>query len=640
MNLKNLLTAAALVCASSTAFAAAPVWYGETRLEGCSIDYSITYNDDKTLTIEAEIEAEKKIAEYNFHMTNVQTDNVELAWPKLKDEDGDGIFTVTTELTFEPDFVLNWEWYFPIENGLYQQGNTYTVGSSNEAPLAIRVKAAAENITFNSADITYTVTAPEGAEYKVYYKLGDAEAAQATASPIALTGLTEKTEYTCDVYAVMTTDSEPLESTHATVTFKTPAENAQEYVYADIHPAEFKNAYLIGEPESARRTIYANLPWSVTYKTDGTAVYSIDLSDVINIVGLNPQIWSNGFHQLTKVGDSNIYEYNFGPQELEAEVPISHYLAYNGGGIDFRTAYTHWGMEKTAPEIGEAATITVTVSKTAVKLDEPVTLTVVAKDANGYYLPADDVKIEVEGGDYKLEGNNFAVTGSKGTRIVKAIAGDLYSQVEITAIMTSASSNLIGGKLGYTNEAHIQGGAIANVTDENLESQLEWACGETQEHYLVYDLGEEYYIEAIDLLFEGAYATEFTVTLSKAAPAEIAEPVSEIAAYAAEDNADVVFSNTKNDTQHYFTQNPATAHRYVALRTTAALNTDWGIKVRDLKVYGSKDKIETGVGEIVVENDENAPVEYFDLSGRRVNTPASGLYIRRQGNSVSKVLVK
>ena len=38
--------------------------------------------------------------------------------------------------------------------------------------------------------------------------------------------------------------------------------------------------------------------------------------------------------------------------------------------------------------------------------------------------------------------------------------------------------------------------------------------------------------------------------------------------------------------------------------------------------------------------DENAPVEYFNLQGVRVAEPAAGLYIRRQGNNVAKVMVK
>ena len=47
----------------------------------------------------------------------------------------------------------------------------------------------------------------------------------------------------------------------------------------------------------------------------------------------------------------------------------------------------------------------------------------------------------------------------------------------------------------------------------------------------------------------------------------------------------------------------------------------------------------TAISDINVDN-ANAPVEYFNLQGIRVENPANGLYIRRQGNKVEKVYVK
>jgi len=41
-----------------------------------------------------------------------------------------------------------------------------------------------------------------------------------------------------------------------------------------------------------------------------------------------------------------------------------------------------------------------------------------------------------------------------------------------------------------------------------------------------------------------------------------------------------------------------------------------------------------------IDADDNAPVEYYDLRGIRVSGDAPGLYIRRQGNKTTKVLVK
>lgn len=38
--------------------------------------------------------------------------------------------------------------------------------------------------------------------------------------------------------------------------------------------------------------------------------------------------------------------------------------------------------------------------------------------------------------------------------------------------------------------------------------------------------------------------------------------------------------------------------------------------------------------------DENAPVEYYNLQGMRVENPTHGIYIKRQGSSVKKVIIK
>ena len=58
-------------------------------------------------------------------------------------------------------------------------------------------------------------------------------------------------------------------------------------------------------------------------------------------------------------------------------------------------------------------------------------------------------------------------------------------------------------------------------------------------------------------------------------------------------------------------------------------------------IFIPSDKIleydESGLTEIAA--DENAPVEYFNLQGIRVENPSSGLYIKRQGSKVTKVIL-
>lgn len=48
----------------------------------------------------------------------------------------------------------------------------------------------------------------------------------------------------------------------------------------------------------------------------------------------------------------------------------------------------------------------------------------------------------------------------------------------------------------------------------------------------------------------------------------------------------------------------------------------------------------TGIADIAADDDNNAPAEYFNLQGIRVDNPIPGLYIRRQGKKVEKVIVK
>lgn len=110
-----------------------------------------------------------------------------------------------------------------------------------------------------------------------------------------LTDLTEKTDYTYNVYATATIEGELVQSEPAVVTFRTRALNAVDLVYSDI---------------------------------------------------------------------------------LNAEVAISHYLAYDGNDekVDVRTPYTKWGMEKEAPVLGEPVSLELTASSEYAVLGQPIYL--------------------------------------------------------------------------------------------------------------------------------------------------------------------------------------------------------------------------------------------------------------------------
>lgn len=62
-----------------------------------------------------------------------------------------------------------------------------------------------------------------------------------------------------------------------------------------------------------------------------------------------------------------------------------------------------------------------------------------------------------------------------------------------------------------------------------------------------------------------------------------------------------------------------------------------GLKYADMQVVMPFNPFSTGISSIGADN--NAPIEYYNLQGLRVDNPGHGLYIMRKGNSTSKVIL-
>lgn len=81
---------------------------------------------------------------------------------------------------------------------------------------------------------------------------------------------------------------------------------------------------------------------------------------------------------------------------------------------------------------------------------------------------------------------------------------------------------------------------------------------------------------------------------------------------------------------------PTTDGNYLIIRAKSVLN---GLHSEELvKNVDASGNVISGV-ESVVADDENAPVEYFNLHGVRVAADQPGIYIRRQGSKVEKVSI-
>ena len=108
------------------------------------------------------------------------------------------------------------------------------------------------------------------------------------------------------------------------------------------------------------------------------------------------------------------------------------------------------------------------------------------------------------------------------------------------------------------------------------------------------------------------------------------QPASEVAAYAADENGWEISADGKTAT--YTVPADAKGINY------SIINTVNGVKSEEAKLIVGEDGSVSGVQDVLI---ENAPAVYYNLQGVRVEgdlTP--GLYIRRQGNTTTKVIVR
>ncbi len=64
------------------------------------------------------------------------------------------------------------------------------------------------------------------------------------------------------------------------------------------------------------------------------------------------------------------------------------------------------------------------------------------------------------------------------------------------------------------------------------------------------------------------------------------------------------------------------------------------VTISEMKMFTPEEENPTAIKSLETNNDTSAPVQYYDLQGRKVDGSSRGLLIRKQGNKVEKVIVK
>ena len=618
-------------------------WYGNAEWTSGNLtvtfNYTLTALENNHLQVDATIEGLDKVPGLAVLQMQIGVGG----WTNaVKNEDGSYTWVSLDNPTFElGNTVAPLHFYFPYESGgvVNQAIDGYKFGSANEKPvkeILPKLTAKAQNITANSAEIAYEVTLPEeltGATVKVY--LNDAEA---TASPIALTGLTPSTDYSYTMKAVATKDGQDYTGKEVKVEFKTNRDATTAKVWHTIKDGFINNAYLAGEdPATSRRSIPVSIETAISYNVDGTVTIQAVPHCQGNIVGL---VWKanvcvqghDKIEMMTNVDGKFTYT-TAATFDEDAQLYVYYFPAYDGGDTRLDVYGYQTGLENDAVAYGEPASIEMSGVPATMIVNESYNVSSIVKDNNGHYLVEKAADCTVEAPFTLVDGVLTAT--AKGIGHITATCGTATSDIALECFLDSDAQGVHAINATYEADGGVNA-ALAFDGDEG--TQIEWAPETGDEHYVTVTLEKEYQIQAVQLVWEGASAADYTLTLTP----------ERLIARAAENDADydVVNTFTVTDGQggagmvvrKTFARDDFAPMKAKSIRLeTSKAATPWGIKLKEMKVMGHAD-FNTGISFVDGIND-NAPVEYFNLQGVRVSNPDKGIYIRRQGNKVEKIVL-
>lgn len=599
-------------------------WYGNAEWTSGNLtvtfDYTLTALENNHLQVDATIEGLDKVPGLAVLQMQIGGGGWTTA---VKNEDGSYTWVSLDNPTFElGNTVAPLHFYFPYESGgvVNQAIDGYKFGAANEKPvkeILPKLTAKAQNITANSAEIAYEVTLPEeltGATVKVY--LNDAEA---TASPIALTDLTPSTGYSYTMKAVATKDGQDYTGKEVKVEFKTNREATAAKVWHTIKDAFIKN-------------VPVSIETAIAYNPNSTVTITAIPHCAKAIEGL---VWKacacllggDRIMDMTLVDGKYTYttEATF---EENVGLYVYYFAAFAGGDARLDINGYQTGLENDAVAYGEPASIEMNGVPATMIVNESYNVSSIVKDNNGHYLVEKAADCTVEAPFTLVDGVLTAT--AKGTGHITATCGTATSEIALECFLDSDAQGVHA--INATYEA--DGGVNAALAfDGNEETQIEWAPETGDEHYVTVTLEKEYQIQAVQLVWEGASAKEYTVTLTPAAAAgAMQKAAAEPKVFVVNDGVGGAgMTPRKNLYNADFSTIPA---QTVKLETKAAA-TGWGIKLKEMKVMGSEKKDGT-VGVEAVELTPDTIVDVYNLQGVRVlrdakvmdiiNLPA-GIYV-------------
>ncbi len=580
---------------------------------------------------------------YNIYITTERPTEAIVGTAPDYSAEGLGQYTANTAeftaegryLVFVPTKATNYGWGVKIRS----------ISATGFDPTPrISLSASVSNVTSHTADISYSLVLANITEDKVKVYLGD----RVITNPYTIAGLSQVTEYTHTLKAVAEVDGRTIESNEEIITFTTERDETQGLVWNGLADGMLTNAYYEGEDETMRRSLPVSIEVVAVYNTDKTMTFTATLKSARAIAGVNgmqivavsdPRGENQPDHAaMVAAGNGSYTITTDGTYEEGARMAWFNFApTYEGGvfnAISFSGDIYKVGNTQAPVAVGEPASLELAVGRIN-RVGQSVPVSAAAKDAAGHYVFATPIELSVDGQAFSIDG--FVLTAiERGVATLTAHSGNLTKTANLISAMTSNAVELEAAN--YAASQYMDN--IANCYDNNEGTWGTWACDDTEEHWLVLDMGDIHDVQGVELIWEGAMAKEYTLTLSQSPVVEIPEAATMAAREAATDHVFTVTDGDNTAEATYRMHSLATGYnaRYITLQTQKAVNKDWGgIKLKEIHAYGALQP--SGVADVAVEAE--GEVEYYNLQGVRVEGKlAPGLYIRRQGNAASKILVR
>lgn len=618
-------------------------FYGTAEKDGFTYSYILIAESDGTLTCKANITAPagtdgvvRQIKIADNWITFGSNDDAETSEAYPYKANGAGTFTLGE---WSGDLFF----YIPYAGGAARYDITdYLYGLANEAPAAApSINVSVDEVTSTQATLSYIVTTPaelSGATVAVYYKEASAETFTLTEnSPLTLSDLTPNTSYTYQFKAVATLGDVKYESKVKDVTFTTLRDGATAISWYAITDGKIANAYLKDEDAATmRRNIPVSIETKVTYNVDQTiTVEATPHGDATKIVGMVPKITISSNDYKFENKDMSVADGKWSIT-TDTKYPDNHNigwlyfnLAYDGGASTINVNGYTTGAENEAPSYGELLSINMELSSNELKFGEKAIVTAYGVDNNNHYLLGGDntIKLSMNSEAFTLEGVKVTAI-NKGVGTLKATCGDAYVDKNIVCFESKDCKTMTASDSGfaYTATNYNTGDTqdLAAAFDGNIGTQVEWSCGETQKHGVVVEFEKNMVVEAIRLVWEGASAKKYTVTLYADFADSNSEILREVKAYETlvvedgEGGAGVTVY--KNFYKENFT--PYIVKKIV-LATEEAWNAGWGIKLKELAVDGTGEYsgILSGVENVI--SDKASTGDVYNMQGICVKRGAS-----------------